>query len=98
MSSNINSEEFAKPASPLNRPKRWLLLGGGMLCLISWIALAVGIHMDVASNTLIVLATFTALATEGLFWLAAAIFGITVFQARRRICGRLFRRTVEDER
>lgn len=82
--------------SRLTRARRWLLIGGGMLCLISWIALAVGIYLDVARNTLIVLATVAAIATEGLFWLVAAIFGITVFQARRRIRAWLFRRPVED--
>lgn len=78
--------------------RRWLLVGGGLICLVCWIALGLGIAMDVSRGTLLVLATVAAVATEGLFWLAAAILGISVFQARRRIWGWLSRRPAEDER
>ncbi len=82
----------AKPKSRLSRPKRWLLLGGGLVCLVSWVALGLGLFMDAPRNTRLLLATFAALATEGLFWLAAAVLGVTVFQARRRIWSWLSRR------
>jgi len=65
--------------------RRWLLVGGGLICLTCWIALGLGIAMDMSRGTLLVLATLAALATEGLFWLVAAVLGITVFQARRKI-------------
>ncbi|GAB4119338.1 MAG: hypothetical protein Tsb0027_13600 [Wenzhouxiangellaceae bacterium] len=54
--------------------------------------------MDTTRNTLIVLVTATAVATEGLFWLAAAVLGVTVFQARHRIWRWLTRRSTEDVR
>ena len=78
--------------------RRWLLVGGGLICLACWIALGVGIAMDVSRATLLVLATLTAVATEGLFWLAAAVLGVTVFQARRRIWSWLSRRPGRDGR
>lgn len=65
--------------------RRWLLIAGGAVCLACWIALGLGIAMEVSRGTLFVLATLAAVATEGLFWLAAAVLGVTVFQARRRI-------------
>ncbi len=74
-----------KPESRLSRPKRWLLIGGGALCLISWAVLGLVLFIDAPRNTLLLLATFTALVTEGFFWVAAAVLGVTVFQARRRI-------------
>lgn len=98
MSSRNDSEKLAnaKLESRLSRPKRWLLLVGGVLCLISWVALGLGLFMDAPRNTLLLLATFAALATEGLFWVAAAVLGITVFQARQRIWGWLSRRPHAD--
>ncbi|MBU1187981.1 MAG: hypothetical protein KKC01_03020 [Gammaproteobacteria bacterium] len=69
----------------LSKTKHWLLIGGGIVCLLCWLALGIGWVMDTTRNTLIVLVTATAVATEGLFWLAAAVLGVTVFQARRKI-------------
>ncbi|HMB38945.1 MAG TPA: hypothetical protein VKO85_07695 [Wenzhouxiangellaceae bacterium] len=78
--------------------RRWLLIGGGLICLACWIALGLGIAMEVSRGTLFVLATLAAASTEGLFWLAAAVLGVTVFQARQRIWNRLSRRTAEGGR
>ena len=77
--------------------RRWLLAGAGAICLICWIALGLGIFMQVSRGTLLILATLAAVTTEGLFWLAAAVLGVTVFQARRRIWNWLLRRSVEDK-
>ncbi len=95
MSSKNDSEEHinVKPESRLPRLKRWLLLGASTLCLISWLALGLGLVMDASRSMLLLLAAFAGLATEGLFWLAAAILGVTVFQAKRRIWSWLFRRS-----
>jgi len=82
----------------LSKTKRWLLIGGGIVCLLCWLALGIGLVMDTPRNTLIVLVTAAAVATEGLFWLAAAVLGVTVFQARHRIWRWLTRRSTEDVR
>lgn len=82
----------------LSKTKRWLLIGGGIVCLLCWLALGIGLVMDTPRNTLIVLITAAAVATEGLFWLAAAVLDVTVFQARHRIWRWLTRRSPEDVR
>ncbi len=83
---NDNGEQVESTANSRRiGARRWLLVGGGLIFLTSWIALGLGIAMEVSRGTLFVLATLAAVATEGLFWLAAAIFGVTVFQARRKI-------------
>ena len=80
------------------RARRWLLVGGAVLCLTCWIALGLGIAMEVSRGTLFVLATLAAVATESLFWLAAAVLGVTVFQARRKIWNWLSRHGTVDGR
>ena len=83
-----NEDREQSQSTPNSRrigTRRWLLFGGGLICLACWVALGIGFFMEASRGTLLVLATVTALATEGLFWLAAAIFGVTVFQARRKI-------------
>lgn len=100
MSGVEENEGRFESATEGRRPgtRRWLLVGGGLICLVCWIALGLGIAMDVSRGTLLVLATVAAVATEGLFWLAAAILGISVFQARRRIWGWLSRGSVDNGR
>jgi len=93
-------ESRVEPAPRRRRfgARRWILIGGGAICLGCWIALGLGIAMEVSKGTLFVLAMLAAVATEGLFWVAAAVLGVTVFQARRRIWGWLARRPAEDKR
>jgi hypothetical protein len=69
--------------------KRWLLIGGGLVCLAAWIALFAGLALDVERGRLLVLATAAALSTEALVWLAALALGLKVFEARRVLIGRL---------
>ena len=96
---NENGEQVVSTANSRRiGARRWLLIGGGLVCLASWIALGLGIAMEVSRGTLFVLATLAAVATEGLFWLAAAILGVTVFQARRRIWNWLSRHGTVDGR
>lgn len=71
------------------RARRWLLGAGVVICALSWIALGTGIVLDVSTATMVVLATLAALSTEGLFWLAALVLGVRVFEARRMIGQRL---------
>jgi len=99
---NIPKEQEKHPSANhrkrLSKTKRWLLIGGGIVCLLCWLALGIGLVLDTPRNTLIVLVTVAAVATEGLFWLAAAVLGVTVFQARHRIWRWLTRRSTEDVR
>lgn len=93
---NVANENGERTDSTVNSRRigvrKWLLVGGGLTCLACWIALGLGIVMEVSRGILLVLATLAALTTEGLFWLAAAVLGMTVIQARRRIWARLSRR------
>lgn len=68
--------------------KRWLLIGGGIVCLAAWIGLIAGLALDVERGSLL-LATAAALSTEALVWLAALTLGLKVFEARRVLIGRL---------
>lgn len=58
----------------------------------AWISLGVGIYLDVARGTKLILALVAALATEATFWTVAALLGVSVFRARsliwRKITGR----------
>ena len=62
----------------------WIKLAGAA-CMLSWMALAVGIGMEVDTSTMLVLATLAAVTTEGTIWLAALLLGVSAYQARRRL-------------
>jgi len=66
----------------------WITLAG-TACLLSWVALAVAMALDADTATVLVLATLAALTTEGTVWLAAALLGVSLYQARRRLWDRL---------
>lgn len=68
----------------VRHPWRWIALGG-VLCLLSWIALAVGLALEVERSTRIVLVTLAAVSSEGLVWLSALLLGLRVFEVRRRL-------------
>lgn len=57
----------------------------GVAAVAAWIALGVGLYMDVSRQTRIILAVVAAVATEALFWSVAATLGLSVFEARKRI-------------
>lgn len=61
----------------------------GVAAAAAWVALGIGLYMDVSRQTRIVLAVVAALATEALFWSVAATLGLSVFEARRRIWRRI---------
>ncbi|TXK61023.1 hypothetical protein [Alkalisalibacterium limincola] len=67
-----------------NRKWHWVALAGAA-CVLSWIALGIGIAMDVGFGAMVVLATLAAVTTEGTFWLAALVLGVSTYQARRQI-------------
>ena len=77
----------------VRRPWRWIGLGG-VVCLLAWIALAVGLALGVDRGTRLVLVTAAAVATEGLVWLSAFLLGLRVFEARQRLWQALRARVV----
>lgn len=68
----------------MRRKWRWIGLSG-VICLLSWIALAVGLLVQVDTGTRILLVSAAAVTTEGTFWLAALLLGVSVFKARQRL-------------
>lgn len=58
----------------------------------AWISLGIGLYLDVERGTRIVLAVVAALATEALFWTVAALLGVSVFEARKRLWNKIVRR------
>ena len=67
-----------------NTKWRWVALAGAV-CVLSWMALGVGIVMDAGVGAMVVLATLAAVTTEGTFWLAALTLGVSTYQARRQL-------------
>ena len=57
----------------------------GVAAVAAWIALGVGLYLDVSRQTRIILAVVAAVATEALFWSIAATLGLSVLEARKRI-------------
>ncbi|KLJ01006.1 hypothetical protein [Luteimonas sp. FCS-9] len=72
----------------VRRPWRWIALGG-VVCLLAWIALGIGLAAGVDRTMRLVLATVAAVATEGLVWLSAALLGLRIFEARQRLWQKL---------
>ncbi|MBX9615380.1 MAG: hypothetical protein K2X25_07265, partial [Caulobacteraceae bacterium] len=76
----------------LNRGKGILkVLAGGLLVLAvcGWIAFGVGLYLDVERGLRLGLGIAAALATEALFWTVAALLGVSVVEARKRIWRRI---------
>lgn len=78
----------APAAASKGRRWRWVIAAGAA-SVLSWVALGVGITLDVDTRTMIVLATLAAVTTEGTVWLAALTLGVSTYQARRQIWQRL---------
>ena len=55
----------------------------------AWIALGVGLYLDLARGTVLILALVAGLATEALFWTVAALLGVSVIRARAWIWGKV---------
>lgn len=51
----------------------------------AWISLGIGLYLDVERGTRLTLAIVAAVATEALFWTTAALLGVSVVEARKRI-------------
>lgn len=61
------TQQTAADRAPSPHKWRWIMLAGAV-CLLSWLALGVGLMLDVGTTTTLVLATVAALATEGTVW------------------------------
>ena len=57
----------------------------GVAAVAAWVALGVGLYLDVSRQTRIILAVVAAVATDALFWSIAATLGLSVLEARKRI-------------
>jgi CHASE2 domain-containing sensor protein len=80
------------PTSGVRNGRKFLwtlaaLLGVCAVC--GWIALGVGLYLGVERGTRLILAVVAAVATEATFWISAAAFGVSVFEARKRIWRRI---------
>lgn len=70
--------------------RKWWVLGvGAVVCLLCWVALGVGIAMEVGFTATFVLATLAAASTEGLIWLGAVVLGMRAFEVRRQLMQRI---------
>jgi hypothetical protein len=92
MTADPAPETVAAPSSGVRKSRKFLwtlaiLLGVCAVC--GWIALGVGLYLDVERSTRLILAVVAAVATEALFWTCAAALGVSVFEARKRIWRRI---------
>jgi hypothetical protein len=64
---------------------KMLAIGLLALAIAAWISLGVGLYVGVEKGLRIALAVAAAVTTEGLFWTTAALLGVSVVEARKRI-------------
>lgn len=86
-----SADEAVRSQRRMRRARRWIALAG-TVCILSWVALITGVLMQVDTGVRIALATAAAVTTEGTFWLAALLLGVSVYQARRQLWATLKRR------
>ena len=86
-----SADEVVRSQRRMRRARRWIVLAS-TVCVVSWIALITGVLMQVDTGIRIALATAAAVTTEGTFWLAALLLGVSVYQARRQLWATLKRR------
>jgi hypothetical protein len=84
MNSSVNVEKDNKYSR-----KRLLLTAALVLCLLCWIALGVGLYLGAGTGVRLGLATAAALSSEAVVWVAAAVLGLRLFEARRELWRRL---------
>ena len=65
--------------------KKIILFTAIGLTIASWIAAGAGLALEVEKTTFIILLTVAAIATEVLFWAVAVVFGISVYESRKKI-------------
>lgn len=65
--------------------KKIILITSVGACVASWIMVGIGFALEVDKNTFIAIVTTTAIATEVMFWGIAFVFGVSVFESRKKI-------------
>ena len=65
--------------------KNTLLKAVGIVVLLAWLSLGLGLAIDVSRETWIIWVTAVALISEAAIWIVAATLGVAVVQARQRI-------------
>ncbi len=84
----VEIETSAAKPGVLTRGKGFLKVLAVLLlvaAVAAWISLGVGLYLDVERGTRLTLAIVAAVATEALFWTTAALLGVSVVEARKRI-------------
>jgi len=88
MSADPVTEPTAAAPSGVRKSRKvlWTLAAVLGVCAVAgWIALGVGLYLEVERSTRLILAVVAAVATEATFWTCAAALGVSVFEARKRI-------------
>jgi hypothetical protein len=65
--------------------KNTLLKAVGIVVLLAWLSLGLGLALDVSRETWFIWVTAVALISEAAIWIVAATLGVAVVQARQRI-------------
>ena len=66
--------------------KKKLALGlTAALCLVSWLALGVGLAIGVSKTAAIVLFVLALVISEVLFWVVAVVLGVSMLESRKQI-------------
>ncbi|MBD3837744.1 hypothetical protein [Brevundimonas sp.] len=84
----VEIETSAAKPGVLTRGKGFLKVLAVLLlvaAVAAWISLGIGLYLDVERGTRLTLAIVAAVATEALFWTTAALLGVSVVEARKRI-------------
>jgi fructose-specific phosphotransferase system IIC component len=85
----IDNATVEKPkAGVLTRGKGFLKVLAGLLLVAAvgaWISLGIGLYLDVDKGARLTLVLVAAVCTEALFWTVAALLGVSVVEARKRI-------------
>ena len=65
--------------------KKLILYAAIAATVAAWIVAGVGFAFEVEKTTLLILVAVAAIATEILFWAVAIVFGISMFESRKKI-------------
>lgn len=88
----VEIETSAAKPGVLTRGKGFLKVLAVLLlvaAVAAWVSLGIGLYLDVGRGTRLTLAIVAAVATEALFWTTAALLGVSVVEARKRIWRRI---------
>ena len=84
----VDIETSAAKPGVLSRGKGFLKVLAVLLlvaAVAAWLALGIGLYLGVERGTRLILAIVAAVTTEALFWTVAALLGVSVVEARKRI-------------